>query len=218
MVISVVSPLAPDSIDQLFRPYSGSQVAEEPAAFTPTYRLHKEPVTVEKTIGGERAYLSWGFVRQIDTKDEAALQALSLVLSEEIVFDIREKQGLAYSMRAGVDVTGDKAFFFITQGTRSQNVEKLVPQYPRFFQPDVLDSLSEDRLAKSISMYLGRMMFRRLSSINQAYYLGSSHYFFDDHQHDRNVIDQLRTITVDDVRAVAEKYMKIENPILIVVN
>ena len=217
MVISVVSPLGPDSIDVLFKAFVGAPIANEPAAFTPTFMMPTKPLTVEKVLGGERAYLSWGFMRQIDPKDAAAIQALSLVLSDEIVFDIREKQGMAYNMSAGIEVIKDRAFFFITQGTRSQNVEKLVPQYPRFFQPNVLDSLTTATLEKSINMYLGRMMFRRLSSVNQAFYLGSSLYFFNDHRRDRQFLDDLRKVTVADVLDVAKKYMKVENPILIVV-
>ncbi len=217
MIVSVVSPVTPDSVDALLRPFRGPLVGEEPAPFTPTFKLANQPVTVEKVIGGERAYLSWGFVRQIDPKDAPALQALSLVLSDEIVFDIREKQGLAYNMSAGVEVIRDKAFFFVTQGTRPQNVEKLIPQYPGFFQPRALDSLTAAGLARSINMYLGRMMFRRLSSINQAFYLGTSLYLFNDPHYDKDQLDQLQAVTVSDVRSVAAKYMKIEDPVLIVV-
>ena len=217
MIISVVSPLGPDSIDVLFSAYVGAPIANEPTVFTPTFMMPTKPVTVEQSLGGERAYLSWGFIKQVDPKDAAALQALSLVLSDEIVFDIREKQGMAYNMSAGIELIRDKALFFITQGTRSQNVDKLIPQYPRFFRANVLDSLTASTLEKSINMYLGRMMFRRLSSVNQAFYIGSSLYFFNDYRRDRQLLDDLRKVTVSDVRAVAKKYMTIENPILIVV-
>ena len=44
-------------------------------------------------------------------------------------------------------------------------------------------------LEKSVNMYLGRMMFRRLSSINQAYYLGHSYYFYQDIHYDQKFLD-----------------------------
>ena len=50
---------------------------------------------------------------------------MSLILSENIVFDIREKQGLAYHMKAGIEIVNDRALFFINQGTRPENVNKL---------------------------------------------------------------------------------------------
>jgi len=216
MIISVVSPAAPDSVNGLMDQLPYAPIQNEPVAFTPTLLIPAASRTVDSTAGGERAYVSWAFASQIDPKDTPALQALSLVLSDDIVFDIREKQGMAYNMSAGIEVIKDKALFFVTQGTRPQNVEKLVPQYPRFFRAAALDSLTQEKLEKSVNMYLGRMMFRRLSSINQAFYLGSSLYFFGDYNHDKLLLDQLKAVTLADVKGVAKKYMKITNPQLII--
>ena len=216
MIISVVSPAVPDSINALVDQLQYVPIQNEPTAFTPTLLVPTTPRMIDSTAGGERAYVSWTFASQIDPKDAPALQALSLVLSDEIVFDIREKQGLAYNMSAGVEVIKDRALFFVTQGTRPKNVEKLVPQYPRFFRTAALDSLTQEKQEKSVHMYLGRMMFRRLSSINQAFYLGSSLYFFGDYNHDRLFLEQLKSVTLADVKGAAKRYMKISNPTLII--
>ena len=217
MVISVVSPSDPQSIDLLVGQLGYSPVANEPAVYTPTLQVPSKAETIERTIGGERSYIFWGFVRAIDPNDAPALQALSLIVSERIVFDIREKQGMAYNISAGIDVIKDKALFFVSQGTRPQNVSKLVPQYPRFFQGSSLDSLTQEDLEKAVNMYLGRMMFRRLSSINQAFYLGYSSYFFNDYTYDARFLDRLRNVKLADVKTAAQKYMQVTNPQAIVV-
>ena len=217
MIISVVSPASPESVDSLFEQYGFTHVTDEPPVFSPTFLLQSKPVTIEKPGGGERSYLFWGFISRIDPNDAPVLQALSLVLSDNIVFDIREKQGMAYGMTAGVEVIKDKALFFVSQGTRPQNVDKLVPQYPRFFQPGVLDSLTPGQLEKSINMYLGRMMFRRLSSVNQAYYVGNSIYFFNDYNYDKQFLERLKNVKLVDVNNAARKYMRIASPMLVIV-
>lgn len=217
MIVSVVSPGSPESVNTIFSDFTGTPVEGEQATFTPTYLAQTKLVTIEKTGGGQRSYIFWGFVSQIDPKDAPALQALSLVLSNEIVFDIREKQGLAYNMSAGIDVVKDKALFFVSQGTRPQNIDKLSPQYPNFFKTAAIDKLTQEELEKSINMYLGRMMFRRLSSINQAFYLGSSLYFEKDFNYDKQFLDALKNVKLADVKTVAEKYMKINNPMLLIV-
>jgi zinc protease len=217
MVISVVSPSNPDSVNALFDQLGFGPIKDEPAVFTPTFLIPTKPTTVEKAGSGERSYAFWGFISQIDPKDAPMLQALSLVLADDIVFDIREKQGMAYNMSAGVEVIRDKALFFINQGTRPQNIDKLVPQYPKFFRMAALDSLTQDKLDKSISMYLGRMMFRRLSSINQAFYLGSSTYFFTDYNYDKVFLEQLKNVKLADVKNTAKKYMTGTNPFLLIV-
>ena len=217
MIISVVSPGNPDTINTLFSSMNYRSIKDEPAVFSPKFLTKTKPETIEKQGGGERSYLFYGFIKEIDPKDAPALQVLSLILSDNIVFDIREKQGMAYHMSAGIDVVNDKALFFINQGTRPQNVDKLIPQYPGFFGMKSVDTLTSKIVEKSINMYLGRMMFRRLSSINQAFYLGSSEYFFHDYNHDKNFLDELKKVTLDDVKAAAKKYMKINNPMTLIV-
>lgn len=217
MIISVVSPAELEAVKGMFAQFSGEPINNEPAVFTSTYALHSVAEKVEKSGGGERSYIFWGFTSQIDPKDAPALQALSLVLSDVIVFDIREKQGMAYNMSAGIDIAKDRALFFVNQGTRPQNVEKLVPQYPKFFKMSVVDTLKQNQLEKSVNMYLGRMMFRRLSSINQAFYLGSSLYFKNDINYDKQFLEDLKNVNLADVKNVAKKYMTGKNPTFIVV-
>lgn len=217
MIVSVVSPAGAENINTFYNEFYDVQIKDEPAAFTSTFTMQKEPVKIEKNGGGERSYIFWGFISKIDPKDAPALQALSLILADDIIFDIREKQGMAYNMSAGIEVIKDKALFFVSQGTRPQNIDKLSPQYPGFFNMEAIDTLTQEELEKSINMYLGRMMFRRLSSINQAFYLGSSLYFNNDFNYDKQFLDQLKNVKLPDVKTTAQKYMVIKNPMLLIV-
>ena len=217
MIISAVSPASPDSIKNLFVAFTGDQIIDEPAAYSKTLQMQNKDVNIEKDGGGERSFLFWGFTRKIDPADKPALKALSLVLSDIIIFDVREKQGMAYQMSAGIDPIQDKALFYIRMGTRPQNVDILLPQYPEFFKMKTLDSITEKDIEKSINMYLGRMMLRRLSSINQAYYLAHSLYFHGDIDYDKQFLEKLKNVKLSDVKQAAKKYMKIKNPVTVVV-
>ena len=217
MIISVVSPGSPERINTLFSSMNFTPIKDEQAVFTPTFLTKTKAEKIDKPGGGERSYLFYGFESEIDPKDAPALQALSLVLSNNIVFDIREKQGMAYGMSAGIDVVKNKALFFVNQGTRPQNVEKLIPQYPGFFTKKAVDTLTQSTLEKSINMYLGRMMFRRLSSVNQAFYLGSSSYFYNDYNYDKNFLEALKNVKLADVKSAAQKYMLRKNPMMLIV-
>jgi predicted Zn-dependent peptidase len=217
MVISVVSPAQPEKIKEHFAAFSADSETENSPVYTKRLRIHHKEQTIDKPGGGNRSYLYWGFVRQIDPADKAALQALSLILRDKIVFDIREKQGMAYHMSAGIEFKDDRAMFYINQGTRPQNVDVLLPQYPGFFQMSMLDDVTEADLEKTLNMYLGRMMFRHLSSINQGYYLGHSFYFKNDINYDTDFLARLKQVSLSDVKAVANKYMKIENPLSVTI-
>ena len=217
MIISVVSPASPEIINSLFSDFRGNPAAEEPPVYSKSFRAADKDTVFEKDLQGKRSYLFWGFTTKIDPEDAPALQALSLMLSDRIVFDIREKQGLAYNMSAGIDVENDKALFYISQGTRPENVDVLIPQYPGFFNPSAVDTLKEEELQKSVNMYLGRMMFRRLSSINKAYYLANSDYFHNDFNYDKHFLEELKNVKLADVKNAAKKYMNAENTVTIVV-
>lgn len=220
MIVSVVSPLDPGSVNNLLsslaQKQKGAGSAKE-AAVDRGMQLIEKPANVEKDGGGKRSYLFWGFINTIDPKDKPALKALSLILADHIIFDIREKQGMAYGMSAGIELNEDKALFYIRMGTRPQNVDKLMPQYPGFFDPKLIEPVTADELEKSINMYLGRMMFRRLSSINQAYYLAHSLYFHGDIEYDMNFFNELKNVKLDDVKQAAKKYMRINNPVSVIV-
>jgi predicted Zn-dependent peptidase len=90
-------------------------------------------------------------------------------------------------------------------------------QIPGYFDQKVIESFTEKDLEKALNMYLGRMMFRRLSSINRAYYLGHSQYFHNDINYDANFHKALKNVTLADVKAVAKKYMVIKNPVTVIV-
>jgi len=215
MIISVVSPMETDKTADLFSSFKGGQEVEEPV-YNPTLQIPKAPITKEEQAGGEQSYLFWGFVREIEPQDKPVLTVLSRVLADRITFDIREKQGMAYRMSAGIEIRDNRALFYVNMGTRPQNTDKLIPQYPKFFKTSYIIDLTPEELEKTINMYLGRMMFRRLSSINRAYYLGHSLYFYNDINYDKEFLQALKKVDVKAIQTAAKKYLKADNPVLVV--
>lgn len=215
-IVSVVSPEPEARVAELLMAGSSNPAQTFPLTDR-SYVGTEAAVNLDQTGGGERSYLFWGFVKDIEAGDEAALKALGLILSDKITFDVREKQGMAYRMTATANVRDDKALFYISLGTRPQNADVLLPQFESLLSKKTLGKLTEDEVQKAINMYLGRMMFRRLSSINQAYYLGTSLFFEGDMNHDEAFLNALKAVTLEDVNRVADKYLSAKNPISIIV-
>jgi predicted Zn-dependent peptidase len=220
MIISVVSPLPADTVYNLLNWQTDPLIENfsiEKIPMISSLKMPTEPVIEELEQGGERSFLFWGFVNQIEEKDKPAIKALDLLLSDHIVFDVREKQGRAYRMRAGANIVGEQVLFYLNLGTRPVNIDPLLAQVPAYFDQKVIESFTEEDLEKALNMYLGRMMFRRLSSINRAYYLGHSQYFHNDIGYDADFHRALKNVTLADVKSVAKKYMNIKNPVTVVV-
>ncbi|MBT6471894.1 MAG: insulinase family protein [Candidatus Marinimicrobia bacterium] len=216
-IVSVVSPASPEDVNQLFSGFGSNEEKDTIIPNEKSYQLNSKSVTIDEDGGGAQSYLFWGFMKDVEPKDKPALTALSLILKDKIVFDIREKQGMAYRMHAGISLKKNKALFSINFGTRPENADVLIPQFPGFFSKNMLNDVDNATLEKSVNMYLGRMMFRRLSSINQAYYLGHSFYFDGDMNSDSEFLERLKSVTLDDLKYVAKKYMDAKNPISITV-
>ncbi len=219
IIISVVSKAAPENINKLFGDFKSgvSLIYKNKRAAVKRFKEITKSIKIEKAGGGEQSYLYYGFQKKIHSDEKPVIKALSLLLSDRITFYIREKLGMAYRMSAGAEVLGDKAMFYVQLGTMPDNVNKLVPRLRLLFNPAIADSFTTTELKKSINMYIGRMMFRRLSSINQAYYLAHSYYFDGDINSDNNFLNALKNVTLEQVKAAARRYLKVENPVLIIV-
>ncbi|MEN8192935.1 MAG: insulinase family protein [Bacteroidota bacterium] len=219
IIISVVSKADPKVVNDNFSDFkSDVKPIHSGLAKERGFKIWNEPKKLEENGGGEQSHTFYGFVKAYDKKDEAALTVLSLMLKDDIVFNIREKQGLAYRMSAGISFNDGKALFFVKVPTQPQNVEKLVPQFPSLFDPKFADGITEDDLEKTVNMYLGKMMFRRLSSINQAYYLAHSYYFDGNIDADKNSLDDLKNVKLNEVKEVAKKYLIVKNPVEIIIH
>lgn len=219
IIISVVSKETPENINKYFSKFSKPKLEGmiNNIAKEKEFKKINEAINNEEKNDGQQSFIYYGFQKSFNANEKPALEVLSMLLSDKIVFDVREKQGMAYRMNAGIDIKNDLAMFNINLGTRPENVEKLLPQLPNFFTEKYLGKISQDDINKTVNMYLGKMMFRRLSSINQAYYLGHSKYFYNDIFYDAKSIEDIKNVKVEDVMAAAKKYLKIENPVKILV-
>ncbi len=214
MIISVVSPASSNKIEEYFSGFiAKTKKIDNATVFIKEYKNILVPEKIDMSGGGEQSYLYYGFQKEVNKEDIPALEVLSFLLSDEIIFDIREKQGMAYRMSAGIDIIKNKAMFYINMATRPENVESLIPQFPNFFDKDFISKVNDTSIKKSVNIYMGRMMFRRLSSINQAYYLGHSKYFYNDINYDTNSLEVIKKVKAADVIRVINSYLDIENPV-----
>ncbi len=219
MVVAVVSKESGNNINAFFDGFRKSipkdLITSPPAQ--KSFRTINKAITITKNINSKRAYLYFGFQKTILPSEKAALKALSLILSDKIVFDIRETQGLAYNMGAGIETLQDKAMFYINMGSRAENIDKLEKQFASKFSMNYLGEISKEDLEKRVNLYLGRMLFRRLSSINQGFYLCKSYYYNHDYTTDETFLRELKNVTLEKVNKVAQKYLHVSNPINIIV-
>jgi zinc protease len=217
LVISVVSGMKPEeSIALVEKTFSG---LDEGSSF----KMSPVPITVqpellEIPLGKPQAALAVGSVTgELEGRDLPAMAVASALLNTRLVEQVREKEGLAYSIGASIGAVGDRAVFTLSMGTGPDNVEKARKSIREQVEAVRSSSVSREAMQREINGLTGRLQMRMLSSINRAYYLGIaamqglSHTFGDDYK------ELLEALTPEEVQDALRKYLPEENLVEVVV-
>ena len=220
MIINIASNIPTEIITEKIKNLLGNlpsnKTLNKPDKIVPVQIKGAKEVNVKKEK--EQSYLYLGYtIPVIDKKDEAAIAILSSLLSNEIAFRLREQQGLAYSIGCSIQTFGEFGWFQAHIGTRKKNIDQAkagILEIITNYKSIVFDT---NDVKKSINKLRGRMMMRRLPRINQAYYSGFYEFVEGDHEYGKKFIDQLNTVSTDDLQRVAKQYLQTENYTWVVV-
>ena len=146
--------------------------------------------------------------------DAPALRLAASILSDRLALELREKQGLAYSVGAGVTLDRDFGWYVAAMGTGRDNYEIARDGMLNEIEKLQKGPVDPDELKKAKNSLWGSHLTRRLSRINQAYYMGVNEFLGVGYDFDDKWISQLRKVTAEDVIKAARKYFSTENYIL----
>jgi zinc protease len=143
-----------------------------------------------------------------------AIEVAAEVLSRRLGKTLREEQGLAYSVGAGVALDRDFGWLICSMGTGAGNFEVardgIVAQIKKLKEEG--PTAEELDIAKN-SMW-GSLLTARLSRINQAYYMGVDEYLGLGYDHETGYVEKLRAVTAAQVKAAAAAYFDTDNYVL----
>ena len=74
-------------------------------------------------MGKEQGYIYMGFTCNPEETEEPALALMAQILSARMAFEIRERQGLAYSIGARVTLRPEGAWLVDSMATRPDNIQ-----------------------------------------------------------------------------------------------
>lgn len=147
-------------------------------------------------------------------KDASAISIASAILSNRLYLNLREKQGLAYSVGAGVRFDKEFGVNYAVIGTGAENYKTAVEGILLEIDKLKLDGPKTEELNKAKNQTWGRLMSAKLSSINQAYYLGLNEFYGYPLNYDAEYLSQLADISIEDIRRVTSKYFKTDNYVI----
>ena len=217
LTISIVSGVNADTVLAAVASLFSDQ---EPVEFPDGIPDPPGPVSslkrVEEKLGKEQAYIYMGnLLPGIEDRDVPAIRMMIAILSERLALELREKEGLAYSIGASSDFARGFGWYAITMGTEQDNYRHALAGIRREIDWIRSETVSEELLSKTVNRFTGRSLMRRLSSINRAYFMGVYEFLLDDYREDVLSLDRLREVRPADVHRVARRYLRSDRGVLV---
>jgi zinc protease len=219
MILAVVSNLPADQMmDKIKNTFGKTPRFDFPEPQIPPPAPLTAPVKVEREVEKEQVYIYLGEpMPGIESPDVYALDLMNSVLSSRLGLNLREKQGLAYSVGSSVNFDRDFGWFIAAVGTRPQNYQVALDGILQEMKNIKSENVTEAELEKAKNGIWGSMLMYRLSRVNQAFYMCVNEFKGVGYDYDDKYIGNLRKVTIDQVKQTAEKDLNTDNYVLAVV-
>jgi zinc protease len=212
LIVTIVTSRPADEIsgwvNRVFgRVASGGLEPPEPVSVSPvvkTRELHQDLESEQVAI-----FLG-GILPAASSPDAVALSVATSILSTRLYLNLREKQGLAYSVGAGARFDRDLGWYYGVISTGSDNYQAALDGILLEIEKLRYDGPTREELATARNSIWGRLQSARLSRINQAYYMARNEYLGRELDYDQKLLRQLQGITPNDIRRVMARHYNTE--------
>ncbi|MDH4158287.1 MAG: insulinase family protein, partial [candidate division Zixibacteria bacterium] len=183
-------------------------VAEEPDRVAVTRTAHKdlEKEQINIYLGGKLPGATDG--------EYASIAVAARILSERLYLNLREKQGLAYTIGAGIDFDREFGWYHCSMGTGAANYQTALDGILLQIDKLKLDGPSQEEVERARNQTWGRLMSAKLSLINQAFYLCQDVFLGRGLGFDQRLLSGLEAVTVESVRRVCSLYFRTDAYVL----
>lgn len=172
--------------------------------------------TVHKKIGKSQSYIIVANTCEVEEKDQPALHILSSIFSDRLAFNLREKQGLAYSIGTYFPEYKGARWYNITMGTRPENIEKAVSGIKTEIRSIRKASFDAEEVQQTINAALGRRGMRRMDRVGQAYYISMEILDGKSPEADEQYGEKLKAVTPQDLERLAPEIFRNDGHLIII--
>ncbi|MEE9553937.1 MAG: pitrilysin family protein [candidate division Zixibacteria bacterium] len=163
----------------------------------------------------EQIYIYMGSLTPgLKSPDAPAIAMASSIISTRMRLNLREKQGLAYSVGMGANFMPDFGWTIVSMGTGFENYE--VAKNGLIAEIDKVKVVApeEGELTKAQNSTWGSMLLARASRINQAYYMCKNEFLGVGYDYEDDYLTKVRQVTTADVQRVVKDYFDTKNMVI----
>ncbi|MCD6163676.1 MAG: insulinase family protein [candidate division Zixibacteria bacterium] len=216
LILTVVSNINPRNVMDWVKIRFGNMTASDGENINlPDAVKAKGIVEIKEPMDKEQIYIYIGnIVPGLKSDSVPALKLTLEILSTRLKLNLREKQGLAYSVGAGGRFLENFGWYTCAIGTGYKNFTVAKNGILAEIEKLKNEPVEQAELDKARNSLWGSMLMRNMSCINQAYYMAYYEFVNVGYDHDDGCRKRLDKINIDDVQQAAKAYLDAENYVL----
>ena len=212
-VLTFVGDMEEETVIELLNKYLSEipESKEEVSAIPKPQKTKNEYAEYIKDDAQQAQIIQGWQVPSIDSEDYHKLMLLNVILgtsglSSRLFLELREKKGLAYTVRTSYETHSKASVFSIYIGTEPSNIETSIKGFKEEIEKIKNTPVPDEELHNAKNNIIGRQQFITETNSQQAnlmsYYAISGKPF--DYQ--TNVIERIKNTTADELLECANKY------------
>ncbi len=219
LIVSIVSGLPAETAIASAREALSTIPPGSAAPAAPPLPVSRAIREVQEHLGKPQAQLLFGKVlRPVSEREQVALEIAGSILSARLFGTLREKEGLAYSIDAGVSFPQGGTLLAIGMGTAPQKVEQAKVGILRELKAVAETQPTNEEVKRRANGLAGRLAMRMLSSISRAFYLGVAEFRGLRLGYWETYRQSLLSVTPEEVAEAFRKYFGQDDYILAIVD
>lgn len=212
LIIAVAGPFAADTVvawvAESFGGLPKSELAIIDLAPEPAFGVREQHMPLDKQqvsiyLGDE--------LPGADSPDAEAIDVAVGIYSNRLFANLRERQGLAYSVGAGCRFDRTFGWYYATISTGTENFTRALEGIKLELEKLKLDGPEADEITRAVNEDWGRLLRSRLTSINQAYYLAANERIGRPSGFEAESIARRKSLGIDDMRRIFGQYFSTDS-------
>jgi len=217
MIMAIATNLDPEMVKGWIISTFGSLPKDNTSyASTPAPAKINGIKKVHQDMEKEQVYIYMGMlVPGLISPDAPAINMASSIISSRMGLNLREKQGLAYSVGMDIEFMPDFGWTVAAMGTGAGSYDAA--------ESGMIDEInaiknaepSLEELTKIQNSNWGSMLLARVSRINQAFYMCKNEFLGVGYDYENDYLSKIRKVTPADIKRVAEACFDTQNMVIV---
>lgn len=211
--ISIASAVDKEIIINLLENHlSHLKIAEEKDNRKPVEELTQDVISVIEKEDANQAQIFKGWlVPPINSPDYAPIVLLNTILgssglSSRLFLELREKQGLAYTVRSAFEPFILNGHFFVYIATEPKNIKTSLEGFKIEINKIMTEIISDEELENAKNNAIGKRQFYKETNLLEASINGSYEFLGLGYEFEEKLIENIKAVTKEQIINTASKY------------